>query len=38
VQFAWLSARGRGSSLIHRDDIIHGVVRELGKEGKTSKQ
>ena len=38
VQFAWLSARGRGSSQIHRDDIIHGVVRELGKEGKTSKQ
>ena len=38
VQFAWLSARGRGATQIHRDDIIHGVVRELGKEGKTSKQ
>ncbi len=38
VQFAWLSARGRGSGHIQREDIVHGVVRELGKEGKTSKQ
>ena len=37
AQFAWLSARGRGSGQIEREDIVHGVVRELGKEGKTSK-
>jgi DNA polymerase III delta prime subunit len=37
VQFAWLNARGRNASLVHHEDIVHGVIRELGKEGKTSK-
>ena len=37
VQFAWLSSRSRKDGLIHADDLTHGVVRELGKEGKTSR-
>lgn len=37
VQFAWLSSRSRKDGLIHADDLRHGVVRELGKEGKTSR-
>lgn len=37
VQFAWLNARGRNASMVHHEDIVHGVIRELGKEGKTSK-
>ena len=37
VQFAWLSSRSRMDGLIHADDLSHGVVRELAKEGKTSR-
>jgi hypothetical protein len=37
VQFAWLSSRSRNDGLIHADDLTHGVVRELAKEGKTSR-
>jgi DNA polymerase III delta prime subunit len=37
VQFAWLSSRSRKDHLIRSSDLTHGVVRELGKEGKTSR-
>lgn len=37
VQFAWLSSRSRNDGLINSADLTHGVVRELGKEGKTAR-
>ncbi|MBM3442374.1 MAG: ATP-binding protein [Bacteroidetes bacterium] len=37
VQFAWLNARSRESAYIQMGDLVHGVIRELGKEGKTSR-
>jgi hypothetical protein len=36
VQFAWLNAKRYGQDSIHADNLIHGIMRELGKEGKTS--
>ena len=37
VQFAWLNARSRDAASIQTGDLVHGVIRELGKEGKTSR-
>jgi SpoVK/Ycf46/Vps4 family AAA+-type ATPase len=36
VQFAWLNAKRYGQDTIEADNLIHGIMRELGKEGKTS--
>jgi DNA polymerase III delta prime subunit len=36
VQFAWLNAKRYGQDTIDADNLIHGIMRELGKEGKTS--
>jgi SpoVK/Ycf46/Vps4 family AAA+-type ATPase len=36
VQFAWLNAKRYGQDTIGADSLIHGIMRELGKEGKTS--
>jgi len=38
VQFAWLSARARSADAIGSGDLVHGVLRELGKEGKTARR
>ena len=37
VQFAWLNSKRYGKTTIFSDDLVHGIMRELGKEGKTSK-
>lgn len=37
VQFAWLNARSRDAASIQTGDLVHGVIRELGKEGKTAR-
>jgi SpoVK/Ycf46/Vps4 family AAA+-type ATPase len=36
VQFSWLTAKRYGEDVIHPENIIHGIMRELGKEGKIS--
>jgi len=36
VQFSWLNAKRYGQDTIHPENLIHGIMRELGKEGKTS--
>jgi ATP-dependent 26S proteasome regulatory subunit len=36
VQFAWLNAKRYGQDTINANNLIHGIMRELGKEGKTS--
>jgi SpoVK/Ycf46/Vps4 family AAA+-type ATPase len=37
VQFAWIHSRRKQKDRIWQEDVVHGIVRELGKEGKTSK-
>lgn len=37
VQFAWLQSRKRDKKIITEEDLILGATRELGKEGKSSK-
>ena len=37
VQFAWLQSRTREQRIITGEDLILGATRELGKEGKSSK-
>lgn len=37
VQFAWIHSRRKQKDRIWQEDLVHGIVRELGKEGKTSK-
>ena len=34
VQFSWLTAKRYGQDVIQPENIIHGIMRELGKEGK----
>lgn len=37
VQFAWLQSKKRDKKIITDEDLILGATRELGKEGKSSK-